>query len=192
MADQLLNVVAFTAVAPGGTAALPHLIASNGVAYIPDLVLLGNGEFSVVSVTATTITVQNDGAAPGDCDVFVALFHSTMRALGPSTSIGNFVGGLTPRPFVAAAGAGGGGSGSSLAFTYTATGAEGDTFTVTLPSAMPSDDYVVQATLGEAAAFLAVAIPDGVGDRTVTDFICWTSVAPTIGDTIDFYVVERT
>ncbi len=192
MADQLLNVVAFTAVASGSTAALPHQIASNGVAYIPDLVLLGNGEFSVVSVTSTTITVQNDGSAPADCSVFVALFHSIMRGLGPSTSIGNFAGGLTPRPFVAAAGSGGGGSGTTQAFTYTATGVEGDVFTVTLPAAMPSDDYVVVHTMGQAASFLAVAIPDGAGDRTTSDFVCWTSVAPTAGDTIDFIVMERT
>ena len=89
-------------------------------------------------------------------------------------------------------GGGGGGGGAAQAFTYTATGIETDVFTVTLPAAMPSDDYVVVATMGQAAAFLAVAVPDGVGDRTVNDFICWTSLALTAGDTIDFYVTERT
>lgn len=192
MADQLINVVAFSAVAAGGSVALPHEIKAGGVSYIPDLVLRDNGDFDIVSVTSTTVTVTNNGAAPADCNVFVMLVHSTARALGPSTSIGNFTGGLTPRPFVAAAGSAGGGGGTAQAFTYTATGVETDVFTVTLPVAMPSDDYIVIATMGQAAAFLAVAVPDGVGDRTVNDFVCWTSLAPTAGDTIDFYVTERT
>lgn len=191
MADQLLNVVTFAAVAPGGVVALPHLIQSNGVAYLPDVLWRDNGDFAIVSTTDTTLTVRNDGAAPADCNVLVMLVHSIFRALGADTASSNFAAGLTPRPFVAAAGSSGGG-GSALDFTYVATGAETDVFLVTLPAAMPSDDYVVIATMGEAAAFLAVAIPDGIGDRTTTDFVCWTSLAPTAGDTIDFHVAERT
>lgn len=94
---------------------------------------------------------------------------------------------------VAGVGASGGGGGGSAVqvFTYTATGAEGTSFTITLPTAMASSDYGVTGSLGKYTNFLQIAFPNYSGDRTVTDFVCETTLALTAGDTIDLFVAER-
>lgn len=109
MADQLYQILAFEDVAPGDTVTLPHNITSNGVDYVPDRVERDNGSFSIDTVTATHVTVTNNGSGVDSCNVLLELWHSLTRALGSSTSTGNFTAGLTPRPFVPAAGGGSGG-----------------------------------------------------------------------------------
>ncbi len=107
MADQLKQIVSFLAVPPGGSVTMSHNINAGGVAYIPDEVEVDNGDFRVTACTSTSITVFNNGVGATNCDVLLQLWQSNTRALGASTQIGNFTGGLTPRPFIGASSGGG-------------------------------------------------------------------------------------
>lgn len=173
-----------------GTAVLASSLASVKTAIV-------GGDFN--GVTITVEASQDGGTSFAPVGQFANRTGSiTIPGLEAEYLRVNVSGRSAPVPFTAtldvgAADGGGGGGGSSvLAFTYTATGLEGDVFTVTLPTSMPSADYVVVHTLGECESFLAVKIPDGIGDRTVNDFICEISLGVlAAGDTIDFIVTER-
>lgn len=109
MGTRLKNVVSFTAVAAGGTATLPHGLNVNGSSVVPDSVFLGDTGFAVTATTATDLTVQNNNAAPADCDVLVEHWHTIERALGLLGT--NDSTALSPQPFVGAVGTAGGGGG---------------------------------------------------------------------------------
>ena len=106
---KLISVLTFTNVAPAGQATLAHgLNLGNGNDVKPDLLLRDNADFSIISATATQVTVQNDGAAPATLQLWCWHIHSVPR------EIGGGVANLTPQPFVPAVGGGGGGSGVDL------------------------------------------------------------------------------
>ncbi len=109
MADQLKQIVSFVAVPGGSSATLAHNINSDGIAYVPDEAEVDNGDFQITAISSTSITVHNFGAGAATCDVLLQLWQSNTRALGPSTNVGNFAAGLTPRPFIGASSGGGGG-----------------------------------------------------------------------------------
>lgn len=100
MSTRLIQVVAFVNVAPAGTVALPHDLNINGVAKKPDYVAADASGFTI-AVTATQVSVTNNGAAPASVNIWLELKHSIPRELGALAN-------LTPQPFVAAAGGGGG------------------------------------------------------------------------------------
>jgi len=192
MADQLRQIITFTAIPAAGMATLPHNVNSNGTPYIPDEVEVDNGDFNVLSVTSTAVTVQNNSFLAGNCDVLLTLWQSGERALGPNSQAGNFAAGLTPRPFIGAASGGALPPSTDQRFTFTAIAASSD-FTVTLPAARASDNYVVLATKNSVVAMFDLNCPDTLaGDRTTTTFRVITSAAVTIGDKIDFLVEDRT
>ena len=99
MADRLKNILRFNNVAAGVQATLPHELNVNDVSVLPDKALRSNGEFSIVSVTATDVTVQNGGSAAANCDVLVEHWHTIDRVFGAAQTKD-----LVPQPFVAAAG----------------------------------------------------------------------------------------
>lgn len=100
MANRLKNILAFTNVGAGATASLPHNLNVFGISVTPDTVARDNGDFSIVSTTATTVTVRNDGSAVASCNVYVQRWPSWARVFG-----NRFTTELTPRPFVYGAGA---------------------------------------------------------------------------------------
>lgn len=105
--DVLINIVRFTNVAGGGgTATLAHGLNINDDGKVPDIVFVDNGNFTVTAVTDTDVTVQNNDAAPGNCDVWVEFKYSILRNFPDALTH------LTPNPFIAAAGSSGGGGGS--------------------------------------------------------------------------------
>lgn len=65
--------------------------------------------------------------------------------------------------------------------------ADGNSFTVSLPTAQANANYKVTATLADAGVFVTIAIP--LATRTVNDFVCQTSAPLNDGDSIDFEVV---
>lgn len=187
MPTQLNQVLSFTGVAAGATSALAHNININATPVLPDLVFRDNGDFSIVSVTTTTVTVRNDGAVQADLNVWLWRQHTFDRAYGGSGTTN-----LSPQPFVPAAG-GAGGAGGSVAFRYIVTGLEPDTsdFMVTLPAPQLADTYKVQATLAGVVNIVGIDCPDIVaGDRTLTQFRVVTTFPMTAGDQIDFLVTE--
>lgn len=118
--DTLINIVRFSAVDPGDTATIDHGLEINGVGRTPDLVMVSNGNFAVTATSTTQITVRNDGAIAGDCDVWCEYKHSFLR---------NFptpVPALTPAPFIAAGGVSGaiGGGANLIVWTVAKTWAE--------------------------------------------------------------------
>jgi hypothetical protein len=186
MATRLHQVLSFVAVGGGLQTSLPHSINVNGVAWIPDIVLRDNGNFTIDAVTTTTVTVTNTGGAAGTCNVWLFLLHSEERAFG--TFGASQTHNLTPNPFIVASG---GNTGNPAAFTFTATGAEGSDFFVTLPTARGNDTYKVQGTLSGVASIIGFNCPNTVaGDRTTTQFRVITSGSVTAGDQIDFYVTD--
>ncbi len=72
----------------------------------------------------------------------------------------------------------------SQTFIYTATGSEGSSFTVTIPVAMSSAAYTVQATSQTVASLLVYSTPSA--GRIAATFPVVTSAALTAGDTIQF------
>lgn len=90
--------------------------------------------------------------------------------------------------------AGSGSGGALAAFTYTCTGAEGDSFTITIPGGpIATDDYIVQVTPGGVTALYAIDCPDiAPTDRTTTEFLVETSAAVQAGDRLDVVLTERT
>lgn len=186
MPTQLNQVLAFTGVGAGATVALAHNINVNAIPVLPDLVFRDNGDFAIVSVTTTTVTVRNDGAVVASLNVWLWRQHSMDRAYGGVLT------NLSPQPFVPAAG-GAGGTGGTLVFRYTVTGAEPDRsdFMVTLPAPQLVDTYKVVATLAGVSQIVGIDCPDiAAGDRTLTQFRVVTTLALVAGDQIDFMVSE--
>lgn len=66
--------------------------------------------------------------------------------------------------------------------------ADGSSFTVTLPTAMPSTSYIVLHTLATVGSHVTVNIPES--SRTVNDFAVVTSAALAGGETIYFFALE--
>lgn len=193
MATRLHQVLTFPAVAAGGQLAVPHQINWNGRSVIPDLIFpsVDNGEFTVISVTETTMTIRNDEAAVASFSFWLLSLHSIERAFGqvPPPEF------LTPNPFVTGGAGGGGGGALGLlqVFRYTVTGLEPDPsdFMVTLPAARLTDVYRVVGSFAGAAVILALDFPDlAVGDRTTTQFRVITSANTQAGDQIDFFVSD--
>lgn len=106
MSNTLAQVLSFGTLAPGVSATLPHTINVSGTSYVPDKATPSNGNFAAgMIVTATDVTVTNNGGVPAACDVLLELYHTTSRALGALTS-NNLNQGMTPRPFVPGANGG--------------------------------------------------------------------------------------
>lgn len=182
-ATTLINIVRFTAVAGGGGQAIAtHGIVQHGEPQVPDYVARSNGDFEVVATTSTTVTVQNNGDDPADCDVWLELKHSIPRVLPAGEDS------LSPRPFVPA-------GGSSIAagdprrFLYTCAFDDGSDFTVDIPGdPMASVNYLVIGQLAGVAELFLFEVT--AADRTTTTFRVQTSIAVTAGDQIYFYVDE--
>ena len=115
---HLKNIVRFIAVAGGATATLPHGLNQDGRGgLVPDETKLNNSSFSVVSADATDVTIINNGAAPGNCDVLLEYWRTPNRVFGSTNPVPGTDpnGNLVPNPFnVATGGGGGGGSGSGF------------------------------------------------------------------------------
>ena len=76
-------------------------------------------------------------------------------------------------------------------FRYTATGSEGTDFSITLPAARASDDYIITASLSDVAAIFGMSFPNGLaGDRTTTIFRVVTTAPLVSGDIIEFRVAD--
>lgn len=189
MANRLHQVLTFTNVPAAGQAALPHNINVNDVALLPDLLFLDNGDFSVVSITTTTLTVQNNGIGVDSLDAWLFRLHTFDRAFGPASTVN-----LSPQPFIMVAGgsSGGGGTGNAQAFRYTATGAEGSDFFVNLPAARPTDVYRVEITCAGVTSIVDFDAADLIaGDRTTTQFRLITSASLSAGDQFDIIVFDQ-
>ncbi len=182
---RLNQILTFTAVAPGATVALAHGINVNGRLVKPDIVFRDDGDFSIVSVTTTTVTVKNNGANVATLNVWLWRQHTIDRAYGGSATTD-----LTPQPFIPAAGGGSSGVAQEV-FRFTATGAEGSDFMVNLPVARAVDTYKVFGQLAGVTLIFGMDCPDIlVGDRTTTQFRVVTTGAVAAGDQIDFLVTD--
>lgn len=80
--------------------------------------------------------------------------------------------------------------GSPQRFRYVANGAEGSSFTITLPAARANAGYMVFCTLADVAAGLAFSLP--TAGRTINDFPMLTSGDLSNGDTLEFFVTDPT
>lgn len=85
-------------------------------------------------------------------------------------------------------GGGGGGTGNPQMVAYTATGGE-TTFTVTLPAARLTAAYGVVATVGDCAVQFVVNVPNV--SRTTVNFSATASLPLTAGDTVDFFISDK-
>lgn len=110
MACRLKNILRFTNVAASGTATLAHgIVLPNLQGAVPDIVFRSNGDFSIVSVDATNVTVQNNSTAVASCDVLVEHWHTYERDFG--TSGGPPDTQMTPAPYIPGQAGGGTGTG---------------------------------------------------------------------------------
>jgi hypothetical protein len=189
MATRLLQSIASGAVGPGAQVVLNHSLNVQGRPELPDFAYLDNSDFDVVAATTTTVTLQNDGAGSGSCNVALEIKHTISRALGGSVQ------NLSPRPFVVRGGTAPASGVGIQSFRYTCTGAEaggGADFFVALPAARSTDQYTPLITLGSVASAFAWSCPDtAAGDRTVSQFRVLTSAAVVAGDQLDIIVVDR-
>lgn len=110
MSTRLIQIVAFTNVAPAATVALPHQININGIAKRPDYVAADASGFTI-TVTATQVSVTNGNAVPTSVSVWLELKHTIPRELGGQNN-------LVPQPFVAASGGSGGGPSTPQAVIF--------------------------------------------------------------------------
>lgn len=106
MANRLHQILDFVNVVAGGQATLPHDLNIGGTPVVPDRVLQSedNVDFDVVAVTATAMTVQNNGAAPASASFWLERLHTIERVYGSDLTTA-----LVPQPFVAGGGSSGGG-----------------------------------------------------------------------------------
>lgn len=188
MANRLYQVLSFANVPAAGQATLPHNININDVALLPDRLETDNSDFSIVSVTTTAVTVQNDGIGVDSVDVLLERWHTILREFGGVQNTD-----LTPQPFIViGGGAGGGGAiGNLQSFRYVATGAEGSDFFVSLPAARPTDNYRVEICCSGVTSILTFDLPDLVaGDRTTTQFRVISSASVSALDQFDITVVD--
>lgn len=109
MAPRLNQVLTFAGVAPGDTVALPFQlnVGPQSTPVKPDIIFRDNGDFSIVSCTATVLTVKNNGTGVETLNAWLWHQHTFDREYGASA-----VTNLNPQPFIPAAGGGGGGGGS--------------------------------------------------------------------------------
>ena len=77
------NIVQFTNVAPAAIVALPHGLIANSVPRQPDICIRSNGNFTVISATTTTVTVQNNGPGVDSLDLWCQWIYSVDRAFLP-------------------------------------------------------------------------------------------------------------
>lgn len=185
-ATVLDQVVTFTGVASGATVALPHGINLNGTPAVPDLAFRDNGNFTIVSVTTTTVTVTNNALIVQTLSLYLWKRHTIERAYG-AVQIDH----LIPQPFVpAASGSSGGGASTRQTFRYTATGAETDDFVLTLP--VPRLDLLYNAVVtGGGLAFL-LDFETVAADNTLTTFHVLASAVLTAGDVLMITVDQLT
>lgn len=80
--------------------------------------------------------------------------------------------------------------GSPQRFRYVANGAEGSSFTITLPAARANAGYMVFCTLADVAAGLGFSLP--TAGRTINDFPMLTTGDLSNGDTLEFFVIDPT
>lgn len=95
MGNRLRQILTFTNIGAGATSAQVPTLVINDVPKIPDKIYLDNASFGVVSCTATLLTVINNGAAVGSCNVYLEHEHSFDREYG-NTAVQQ----LVPAPFV--------------------------------------------------------------------------------------------
>lgn len=184
MATTLHQVLTFTAVPPGGIATLPHDLNVNQFPVAPDILFRDNGNFSIISASDVSVTVQNNAAGAETLNAWLFVLHTMERQFG-SVDITS----LSPQPFIPAASGGGGGGTTVLSFRYVATGGETDFF-VSLPFAWSSANYNVLCSCQGVATIPSVDLPDGVGDRTNTQFRVVLSFPLTAGDTLAFNLTD--
>lgn len=189
MADALSQVLSFVAVPAGLQATLPYRLGVSGVAVLPDFIFVDEAGFEVVAFTTTTITVQNNNAAPASVNLWLWRMHTIDRCFG-----NNAVNSLTPQPFIVVSqGGAAAGSSNEQVFRYTATGVEGTDFNITLPAARATDLYNVLGTPAGVSGIVPFNFPDLIaGDRTTTQFRCITTAPLALGDQIDLLVIDRT
>jgi hypothetical protein len=106
MGNRLRQILTFTNIGAGASSAQAATLVINGISKIPDKIYLDNASFDVVSCTATLLTVINNGAGVGSCDVYLEHEHSYDREYG-NVAIQQ----LTPAPFIVRGSGGSGGSG---------------------------------------------------------------------------------
>ena len=184
-ATILDQVLTFAGVAGGATVALAHGINLNGTPAVPDFAFRDNGDFTVVSVTATTATVTNNALTPQTLNLYLWKRHTIEIAYGSVQTAH-----LVPQPFVPAAGGTGGGGGPSQVFRYTATGAETSDFVLTLPTPQPNVNYNAVVTGGGLAFFLDFETI--VADNTLTTFHVVASAVLSAGDVLLITVDQLT
>jgi hypothetical protein len=193
VATILKSQLVFTNIGAGLQSTQPHGLNVQGLELIPDHLHFDNADFGFVAATTTTVTVINNGVAPGTCRVLCELWHTFERPFG--VPLTEYVVQLPNPPFVSLGGGGGGGGGGSVsqAFTYTCTGAEGSDFFISLPVAQANDNYIPTALCGGVEQIFTVDLPDLVaGDRTTTQFRVITSADVRLNDRIDVLIVPRT
>jgi hypothetical protein len=98
--DTLKSIVAFTNVAGGASATLPHSLSIYGTPYTPDRVTPSSTIFEIVGATTTTVTVRNTGQATASCNVLCEIWHPIDRQFGALPDDGWLPQHLTPQPFV--------------------------------------------------------------------------------------------
>lgn len=110
MAGRIHQVLTFNAVPASGQATLAHDIRWNSRHVKPDWVIPqnGNGAWTLVACTETSITIQNDEAAPANFTFWLLSHHSITREFGNVAT--QF---LSPLPFALGGGGGGGGGSTS-------------------------------------------------------------------------------
>lgn len=188
--DKLASMVTFTGVAIGTTSTLPHGLTLNGVAILPDLVLLQHfTSFELAGSTDLTITVRNTADVGGNCIAYVSAIHPAIRLLGLAPDDGDMSQGMTPRPFCPGTPNTGGG-GNAQAFDYTVLGTEPDrtAITITIPTPMADTNYEVMATIQGGTALAGL----GVSSKTLTNFVLDATGDLPAGVVIGFVVIPKT
>lgn len=175
MSDRLKSRLAFTNVAAGAQAILPHglHVGPHQLAVIPSEVKLGNSAFSFVSADATNVTVQNDGALVASCVVLCEWWHSFERAFGDVN-----VTLLASPPFVAGQG---GAGGSAPVWNMVTPGAS--------PYAAAFGDFVCLPSAPWVVTLPVLAAPATDGQSVVVKLSATdpdtVTVNPNAGNTID-------
>lgn len=107
----LINQLQFVGLVVGVPSALPHGLSTDFDALIPDLILPGQGGYTIAADDTNVTVTRTDPATPANLDVWVCHWHSTMRQLPPPLTA------LTPQPFIPDFGAPGSG-GNTLDQAY--------------------------------------------------------------------------
>ncbi len=101
-ANRLVQIVSATEVAPGASVGIAIALGNANVALIPDTVERENPVFTVVSCTATLLTVRNDSAEVASSNFLLTYWHTYQREFGNNATPTQ----LTPAPFVPGGSAG--------------------------------------------------------------------------------------